>query len=626
MNKTKYSILLFWVLCTCATNLCSQVSCASKSPEATAAKLPQWITTEKIRAGYLYAENDTKYAALMRAHGLNTVIIKGLFVDEKGIKETLENYREWARACTKEKLHVFAAYNWQPSSKSSSYRRVIYSDGSSGIAPCPRDRGHWQEYLTYFGKVIAELSLEPDLQIDGIFLDCELYGPELGLKRHYGPHTCFCDNCFSSFLLARSYNGSQLPSVRYRDRKRWLDKNKLLDNYFRFLERDVELLAKQFEQELHAVNGGLMLGMYPQLHNWVLKSIARGFGTDSFPMIVFATDSYVGGGDRRIPDEPIEFYRKSRIYSIYAAGFLLGSYGHSGLRANLYGAAKKCNGYWLFRMPMLWGKFSKNERLAYGTEKEYWQSIAAANDDIVAFTNETDLLTDKMNMQQEWKLLRSDVLETEKRDYKLPKVNFRGKQDFLFYTDEHREVRFSLYFKRLSNYSDNLGYEITTPGGETILTKEVSKQGRTEIHFQSQSTGTHLLKVQSGRCMFRLESTNTPIAVLDSGGFYTIGHVEPLYFYVNDANKKVVILGNGSGSETFRIVLKSPAGKILTAETNPLKNNLRLEIEPPVLEAGIWSLSITKANRGRLEDVYFSLMGLRDTWLTFRPDWIFRQN
>lgn len=38
---------------------------------------PRWISQEKIRAGYLYAKDNTRYAGLMHTYGLNTVIIKG---------------------------------------------------------------------------------------------------------------------------------------------------------------------------------------------------------------------------------------------------------------------------------------------------------------------------------------------------------------------------------------------------------------------------------------------------------------------------------------------------------------------------------------------------------------------
>ena len=175
MRSGHHKTLLFWILCSFLAIPYRTVAFGSKQSDTTVTKLPQWIAKEKIRSGYLYARNNTKYAALMRAHGLNTVILKGPFQYKGRLADTLRKCRLWAQACKNEKLHLFLAYNWQPDLKSFSYRRVVYSNGASGIAPCPRDHKYWQSYLMPLGRIIAELSLESDLQVDGIFLDCELY-------------------------------------------------------------------------------------------------------------------------------------------------------------------------------------------------------------------------------------------------------------------------------------------------------------------------------------------------------------------------------------------------------------------------------------------------------------------
>lgn len=388
MNKTKSShfrTLFFWIVCTCAVNLCSQVSCASKSPEATAAKLPQWIATEKIRAGFMLATDAAKYAPLIKTHGLNTVIIAATLRKKEQFKGTFENYRKWARAGKREKLHVFASYWWQPDPKSPFFRRVVYSDGSTGIAPCPRDHEYWRNHLIYLGKTITELSLESDLQVDGIFLDCELYGPELGLKRHYGPHTCFCDNCFSSFLLAKDYRGRQLPRVGYGRRKKWLEDKGFLDDFFGFLEKDVESLASTFEQEVHKINPLFLLGIYPTPKTWVLKAMARGFGTKTMPMVIFGTDTYKPTKISRLPAHPQQFYAKQKINAVYTAGFLLTRYGADILEQELLSAGKKCSGYWLFRMHMLWKPPYGLYKLADGSPDKYWQKIQKANNNIDIF-------------------------------------------------------------------------------------------------------------------------------------------------------------------------------------------------------------------------------------------------
>lgn len=625
-TKAKFilSLLLANLLvCTC---VCGVMTVDPKIRQSESL-FPQWITKEKIRAGYLGVSDNTSYTSLIRNHGLNAVIAKGGFHRKEEFKKTAEGYRRWARACKKEKLHVFIAYNWQPAPKSWSrkgypYRPLVYSDGSAGIAPCPRDHKFWEGYLIGLGKVVAELSLEPDLQIDGIHLDCELYGS----KGHYGRHTCFCDNCFSSFLLNNGYSGSNLPPVAPAGREKWLKENGLLDNYFAFLEKDVEALAEQFRQQLHKINPAFLISMYPTPKNWVLQSISRGFGTADFPMIIFATDTYEGGGHQRIPDDPEEFYRNSGIHGLYAAGFLLSRYDSDRLGVNLYTAAEKCSGYWLFTLGSLWYRERPPAaRVPKGTENKYWQSIARANSNINTLIGETGASIDKMNISKGWRLLNPNALELEKRDYKLPRVNFRGRVDFLFYADSHQEVKIGLYFKRLAKYTNNLKYEIVTPEGYSVLTEEDSNHGQIEINFKTPKTGVHLLKINVGRCMFRIESSNTPIAALDTSGFNTFLQTDPLYFYIGNTSEKLVILGDGEGKEIFRIIVESPEGKKLRADTTIVRNNFQLEVKPSELNTGIWSLSVSEADKGKLEDAYFNFVGLRDTCLAYKPEWVFVQ-
>jgi hypothetical protein len=114
----------------------------------------------------------------------------------------------------------------------------------------------------------------------------------------------------------------------------------------------------------------------------VLKALARGFGTESLPVLLFGTHSYYKGGHKKIPQNPREMYERYGINAFYTAGFLFGRYGSEELGINLYNAAKKCDGYWVFKLTMLWLPPNKNFKLADGSREDYLRSIKNANNEI----------------------------------------------------------------------------------------------------------------------------------------------------------------------------------------------------------------------------------------------------
>ncbi len=268
------------------------------------------------------------------------MIVGGFLNRKKGVETVLKNYRKWGVVCKKAKMHLFAVCFYQADPRSWEYRRVVYSDGTVGKAPCPRGRKHWKWFLNVASR-LAKLSLEPELQVDGIFLDCELYGTK-GRKRRYSEHTCYCDDCFSSFLLARDYTGSQLPALEFAQRRDWLKKAKLLDDYFSFLGEGVRVLAQNFASELHKINPNLLIGMYPYVDRWVYRQIAGGLGSETMPVIIFAQDTYRAAGASGVPKQPRQYYAKQGVQAVHAAGLVLYRYRAKRLEPELPAMCRKC--------------------------------------------------------------------------------------------------------------------------------------------------------------------------------------------------------------------------------------------------------------------------------------------
>jgi len=337
----------------------------------------KWIEQGKMRAGYLYFNDPVSKIKLVKELGLNTVIVKcWRFNNTKNKLETVSSIRKWAKAAKDNNLHLFVAINWQPYPRTHGigHKRVVYDDGTEGIAVCPLDKGFWKKRIQDIFSLIADLSIQPDIQIDGIFLDMEIYGSEKEshIKKNYYEKKCgFSDTCFSQYLIHKGYKLSQFSLVGRKDRKGWLENKKLLDEYFVFLRNQIQKTAEDLKNTIQKVSPDFLIGMYPHpaKNNWVQYPLAKGFSSEKLPLIVFGIHSYGyrkdknGDGYTFIPKDIKRQYKKDGINSLYSAGYLFRKYDGKTLERNLKQSVENWDGYWLFSLPQLWEWKSNPDKL-----------------------------------------------------------------------------------------------------------------------------------------------------------------------------------------------------------------------------------------------------------------------
>lgn len=350
--------------------------------------LPEWIEQEGIRAGYLFYYNNLRYAREMKFNGFNTLIVKGYQFYLSQMDATLKAYQQWSLACREQGLHLIAAINWQPQEVVfANCRPVVFADGTEGIFACPLDDYFWQQHLTNVAVKIAEISMVDAVSvIDGIFLDMEMYRTEelAANKRNYSSSTCFCDDCFSHFIDNRT-SWKNLPEVREDRRQAWLSQNGLLEDYFAYQTSRVEAKAQELKDLVRAINPKMLFGVYPAITktNWVMTAVMRAFGSESYPVISFSTDTYGYAscwGPSKIPADISNYFEEYDINGIYVAGYMFRKYTSSEIRTNIIQSRQRCQGYWLYKMPQLFETvIPVGEELGGGTQADYLQAIKNAN-------------------------------------------------------------------------------------------------------------------------------------------------------------------------------------------------------------------------------------------------------
>ena len=195
---------LFFFMCVRCSALASDNENISNSGVSESASY-KWIASDKIRAVYLYFNDPILKIKLIKGLGLNTIIVQCYRFEYADFRQdTIDKMKEWAKTAKNNNIHLFFSINWQPYPRTGGlkYDPVVYEDGSKGVAVCPLDERFWKEQIEDIFMLIAAMSTEPSFQVDGIFLDMEIYGSkkEPQTRRDYYESKCgFCDRCFFKY-------------------------------------------------------------------------------------------------------------------------------------------------------------------------------------------------------------------------------------------------------------------------------------------------------------------------------------------------------------------------------------------------------------------------------------------
>ncbi|MGM0492958.1 MAG: hypothetical protein ACQER1_08435 [Armatimonadota bacterium] len=570
-----------------------------------------WIDQEKLRTAYFYARPpaDEKVQHLVDV-GMNSMILKA------DIERAMPYLRE---AKQHDGMHVFLALNFNVNAEKEGFRQAVLSDGSVERYACPLEERFWQEHLLTEMVERAELANDPELQVDGLWIDFELYATVTG-QRYY-TNACYCDHCMSEFA---EHAGIELPELDLSERHPWLVEHDHGDAYTQLLQDRVEEYATEVREQVHAVNANLLLGFYPTPHNWSLVGVARAFSTDRLPIILWATDTYTGGGPDRVPDDWREHYEALGINARYCAGMLFRCYSAKNLAANLYHASSKSDGYWLFTTYTLWNpveEHSGDYYLAAGTPEEYWRAIEQANAELDLLAtdpaHETDLQIGiepivyhplaKPELKRRVEALDPPPLTGEVVEY--PHVWLRSPNLLLVAAEAGRELRIALQFDQVGAGNDRLLWEVTDTDGTLIESGRGEHGEDAVVSFIPERDGLHYMLVSASRSRYAVQSTNAPLALYAGARLHAMMGAERLYFHVPERAEEFTVMGIGSsGRERVRINVYAPDGDLAgTAQSGADDFEAPVTVEPGAEAGETWSLEIARPDQEILEDNFLTL-------------------
>jgi len=342
------------------------IAAAAVGAEPSGARVPEWITKDKIRAMYMSQWDSAGLPGKVSEAGFNTLFI--------AFCNGTDHYDKWANLAKEHKLHFFStiwfdylAYAealYGPGGAGpkamGTYRAFVQRDtGPRAAILCPADANYWKDWIMPSFLEMAKLSAK-DKALDGVIIDAELYGPlttkpaiPVSFYMDVGP--CMCDDCWDDFLK-HTPAGKGATSIRWQDRYAWVEKHKLTLEYNKRLRDRVAALARRLEQQVHAINPDLLLGFMNWYkndlgagpnENYFLHGLLDGLKTRKRPVVVWTEQPEYEMGYGPHTDSRREYF-KSVGDVIYVPGLYLEQHAPGKLAQQVNDLATHSDGYWIF--------------------------------------------------------------------------------------------------------------------------------------------------------------------------------------------------------------------------------------------------------------------------------------
>jgi len=142
-------------------------------------------------------------------------------------------------------------------------------------------------------------------------------------------------------------------AVKAADRAGYLAQKQAADRYRDWFTAQFELVVKQLEKEIHAINPGLSLGVMPATHGWVSLAFIRNLGTPQAPAVIDDWSMYNGEGFNANVMQRQKEIKELNPNNLYIPWFRINSYTTAELASNAYQAGCRTDGYSNWSMVML---------------------------------------------------------------------------------------------------------------------------------------------------------------------------------------------------------------------------------------------------------------------------------
>jgi hypothetical protein len=170
-----------------------------------------------------------------------------------------------------------------------------------------------------------------------------------------------------------------------------------------------------------------------------------------------------------------------------------------------------------------------------------------------------------------------------------------------------------------------LVWDLHRPNRTRLASGSIPHDKTGTVAFRSDSDGVYLLGVSAGRSAYSVVRSNVPIGLYAADKLAFIHGVKRLYFQVPTGLEDFTLDAKGWRTETVRVNVYDPDQKrVATGQTTPRRPTARIRVPVGDRATGTWSLEITRADEGFLEDSSIKLGPNLPPVLSFLPEHVFR--
>lgn len=516
-----------------------------------------------------------------------------------------------------------------PTGPQAAGKRLVWSNGSEQPLWSPNADEFWEwmtKYIVAYAKISAE---NPHLM--GVFLDFENYAP--GRKGGNCYYLSYDDLIMGKFAEAK---GLELPELALEARKQWLEEQGLHEEFARFQINHWRERCRKLRQAIDRFDPTFQFCIYPAPGTpFLVEAAYPEWATEAAPLILadactygrpskFLPQAEALEANRRRLRERMKIPQERGIPYLYAGGIdpVVAGADPEFCGKNAVMISEATDGYWVFYEgpkyeedhPQYWKWFTWANRAIAAGNFAAWHEPRETPEDFGLSVLKTAELRLELAMPE----VTGETVE-------FPLVKMRGDNLLFLACKAGQPVEVVLRNHPVAYYRSLLAWELRDLQMNKLTSGTIPHDETGRVHFTPEKDGMYVLGASAGSCAYSVVSANVPVGLYAERGLSFIYGVDRLYFHVTEGLKEFTVQVKGTGAETVRVNVFDPTGaQVASAQTTPQQQTVTLKVPAGNRAGQTWSLQLTKADEGVLEDHSLTLGPELLPMVSLTPEQVFR--